>query len=116
MDLLFDSNLPDLINQDYIDDKDCLNQLNELGSELDNDDNKHIDAISEEDIKIPNRSSRYKCEICDMSYSKRRYLSNHMGREHSLTLESKIGRPREPQLPITVDNPRPYKCDICVKE
>lgn len=96
--------------------KEILNYLNEFNEPAAQTKNvKQTEQIVEVGEKQTVKS-RYKCESCDMSYSKRCYLSNHMEREHSLTLPPKIGRPRESQLIITEDNPRPYKCDMCVKE
>lgn len=62
------------------------------------------------------KKKRQQCPKCSMSYSKREYLSKHMQNEHNIELEKK--RPGR-QCPFYVKNandPRPYKCDQCVKE
>lgn len=62
------------------------------------------------------KKKRQQCPKCSTSYSKREYLSKHMQNEHNIVLEKK--RPGR-QCPFYVKNandPRPYKCDQCVKE
>lgn len=58
-------------------------------------------------------NTRYKCEKCEMTYSKTKYLRNHMLREHGIKLEPKS---QLPKLVPTLENPRPYKCDQCEKD
>lgn len=62
------------------------------------------------------KKKRQQCPQCPMTYSKREYLSKHMTTEHNITLEKK--RPgRQSQFRVGGgDDPRPYKCDQCVKE
>lgn len=72
-----------------------------------------------EEIKVPvkkYKKKRQQCPQCPMSYSKREYLSKHMSIAHDKTLEKK--RPgRQSQFRVGGnDDPRPYKCDLCVKE
>lgn len=58
-------------------------------------------------------NTRYKCEKCEMSYSKKEYLRNHMLKQHNEVLQPKQNHPK---LIPTEDNPRPYKCDQCEKD
>lgn len=59
---------------------------------------------------------RQQCTECEKEYSKRKYLQTHMLREHNLELP-KVKRGRTAfVLQPTEDNPRPYKCDLCIKE
>lgn len=59
---------------------------------------------------------RHQCSECDTAYSKRKYLQQHMLREHNMELP-KVKRGRVAFiLKPTEDNPCPYKCDQCIKE
>lgn len=61
------------------------------------------------------KKKRQICTICSVSYSKREYLSKHMKNEHNILLEKKP--PGRQSTFIRHENdPRPYKCDECVKE
>lgn len=61
------------------------------------------------------KKKRQKCTLCPVHYSKREYLSKHMSDAHNITLEKK--RPGRQSRFIRIENdPRPYKCDECVKE
>lgn len=58
---------------------------------------------------------RQQCTKCDRNYSKRRYLEKHMWNDHNVVLP-KATRGRVPLLPAFEIDPRPYKCDQCIKE
>lgn len=61
------------------------------------------------------KKKRQICSVCSVSYSKREYLSKHMKMKHNVILEKK--RPgRVSQFKVHENDPRPYKCDQCVKE
>lgn len=63
------------------------------------------------------KKKRQVCSICSVSYSKREYLSKHMISEHNVVLEKKPpGRQSAFRVPGHTDDPRPYKCDQCLKE
>lgn len=87
-------------------------------SQSGNDDNALIElthAEDKSDAKVSPRK-RQKCTECEMVYSKRKYLQKHMLREHNVDLpKAKRGRTAHILMP-TDDNPRPYKCDQCIKE
>lgn len=61
------------------------------------------------------KKKRQQCPKCSMNYSKREYLSKHMKNEHNVILEKK--KPgRQSAFLASGNDPRPYKCDQCVKE
>lgn len=69
-----------------------------------------------EPIGKSSNKKRHECQSCDMTYSKRQYLMNHMIKEHNEVMSADIKSIRQPIYMATEDNPKPYKCDQCVKE
>lgn len=62
------------------------------------------------------KKKRQQCPKCSQSYSKREYLSKHMKKEHNIVLEKKRPGRQCPFFVKNINDPRPYKCDMCVKE
>lgn len=62
------------------------------------------------------KKKRQQCPNCPQSYSKREYLAKHMQNEHEITLEKKRPGRQCPFYVKSANDPRPYKCDQCVKE
>lgn len=78
--------------------------------ESDSDNEASSECRTFEDPLKTNR--RYKCEKCDMSYSKMEYLRNHLLKQHNIVKPKLHNQTVYP----TDDNPRPYKCDQCEKD
>lgn len=72
--------------------------------------------VKESMVKYKYKKKRQPCPKCSMTYSKREYLSKHMKMEHNIVLEKKRPGRVSQFRRNNDDDPRPYKCDQCVKE
>ncbi|XP_031620137.1 zinc finger protein 431-like [Contarinia nasturtii] len=78
-----------------------------------------IDKDIKEEIQaspVKYKKKRQQCPKCSVTYSKREYLSKHMKTEHNIVLEKKRPGRVSQFRQNNEDDPRPYKCDQCVKE
>lgn len=112
------NNLIDNNDHEYHDEDD---DDDEESSQSSDDDNALVKVATDKGVieaKTVNtdQRKRQQCAKCEKAYSKRKYLQKHMLREHNVELpKAKRGRTAFVLEP-TEDNPRPYKCDQCIKE
>lgn len=104
-------------DEDDEDDNDD-DDIDEDGSQSSHDDKPLTELILAKDTTETKetKNKRPQCTECEKTYSKRKYLQQHMLREHNIELpKAKRGRVAL-TFESTDENPRPYKCDQCIKE
>lgn len=100
-------------DQEYHEEDDVADGDDDEDDEAGSDDD---DTLATTETKDDKERKRQQCTECEKAYSKRMYLQKHMLRDHNMELP-KVKRGRTAFIiEPTYDNPRPYKCDQCIKE